>query len=76
MPRPGVHEHRQAALAREREDRLEAGMVERELLRARMELDAARASAQRPLGLGERVVVRVEPAEREQAPVAGARPPR
>ena len=42
-------------------------MVERELLRAGMQLDPARAAGQCALDLGERVVVRVEPGEREEA---------
>ena len=43
-------------------------MVERELLGARMQLDAARAALERALGLGERVAVRVEPAEGNRRP--------
>src|SRR3954451_9313125 len=48
-------------------------MIQRELLRAGVELYADGAAVERPLGLGERVAVRVEPAEREQAAVAGGR---
>ena len=64
----GVAEDRQALLVREREDRLQVGMVEREALGARVQLDAAGTRRECPFGLGERGVVRVETAEREQAP--------
>ena len=70
---PRVHQHREAALVREGEHRREAGVVERELLGARMELDAARAAVERALGLGGRVVGRVEAAEGEQAALAPLR---
>ena len=47
----GMHEHRQAPLVRQREHRLQRRVVERELLRARVQLDPARAAAERALGL-------------------------
>jgi hypothetical protein len=68
-PAACMDEHRQPALIREREHRLERGVVEREPLRARMELDPACATVEGALGLGERVVLGVEPAEREQPSV-------
>jgi hypothetical protein len=48
-------------------------VVERELLGARVELDAARAARERALGLGERVVLGVEAAEGEQPAAGGLR---
>jgi hypothetical protein len=67
---PRVHQHRQPALVREREHRPQARVVERELLRAWMQLDPPRAAGERTLGLGQRVVMRVESGEREQAAAA------
>src|SRR2546423_12227534 len=63
-PPPGVRDHRQSALVRQGEDRLEALVVESELLRTRVELDAPGAARQRALRLAQRVVRRIEPAER------------
>ena len=63
MPAAGVAEHGQAPLVGQREHVLQRRMVEREALGARVELDPARARRQAALGLGERIVVRVEPAE-------------
>src|SRR2546423_14496137 len=48
-PPPGVRDHRQPALVRQGEDRLEALVVEPELLRARVELDAPGAARPRAL---------------------------
>src|SRR2546421_12219873 len=56
---PGVRDHRQPALVRQGEDRLEALVVEPELLRARGELDAPRSARQRALCLVQRVVRRI-----------------
>ena len=66
-----VAQHRQVLGVREREYAGEPGMVERELLGAGMQLDAQRALAQAALGLGQRIVVGVQAAERKQPPVGG-----
>jgi hypothetical protein len=63
---PGMGQHRAAAFGRHGEHGLEALVVEPEALGARVELDAPGAGVQRPLGLGQRIVGRVEPAERHE----------
>ena len=63
----GVNEDRHAALGREREDRHEALVLGNELLRARMELDAAGAEVEAARRLLERPLVEVEPHERDEA---------
>ena len=72
---PGVNQDRDAALAGERDERLDRRMVEREALGTRMELDPARPGREAAARLGERVVVRVDATEREKATVrcAGGR---
>src|SRR5215211_6178989 len=68
-----VDEDGQPALACEIEDGLERGVIERELLRAWVQLDPARAARERSFSLRERVVLGIEAAEREQATVAARR---
>ena len=68
-PAAGVDQDRQRALVGERDDRVDLRVVERELLGARVELDPLGAGRERALGLGNRVVVRVDTAERDDQPV-------
>ena len=53
-PAAGVDQDRQRALVGERDQRPHAGVVERELLGARVQLDPAGAGVEAALGLGER----------------------
>jgi hypothetical protein len=69
---PGVDQDRHAALLREPGQVLDRGLRHRELLGPRVELDPARAEVEAALGLGQRSVVRVDPAEVDDPP-AGAR---
>src|SRR5205809_395515 len=66
-PPSGVGDHRQPALGRQGEHRLEALVVEPELLRARVELDATRAAPKCALRLAQRLVGGIETAEGHQA---------
>ena len=59
-PATRVDQDRQRPLVGERDQVADPGVVERELLGARMQLDPARSVGQRPLGLGDRIVVRVD----------------
>jgi hypothetical protein len=72
-PRPAVHEDGQAAPAGQREDVVQPGVVEREALAARVELEAHGPGVERGLGAAQRLVVRVQARERVQPParVAG-----
>jgi hypothetical protein len=70
-----VDHDRQAPLSGEREHRLEGRVVQRELLGPRMKLDPACSAFQGALDLGERLVMRIEPGEREQQAVALLRLP-
>ena len=72
-PAPGVDQDRERALVREREQPRHVRVVERELLGARMQLDAAAPWRERPLGLGQRPLARLDPAERHHQAVAGRR---
>ena len=67
----GVDQHRQPALVGQRDDVPHARVVERELLGPRMELDPARPARERALGLGDRVGLRVQAAERDQPALGG-----
>ena len=58
QPAAGVDQHGEAALAGEREDVLEARVVDPEGLGARMQLDAAGAEVDAALGLGQRILGR------------------
>ncbi len=58
----GVDQHGQPALVCDRDEVADRGLVQREPLGPRMELDPARAGVQRPLGLGDGAVVRVDAA--------------
>ena len=69
----GVDQHRQRALVRERDQRLDARIVERELLRAWMQLDSLRARVEAARGFLERSVMRVDTAERNQQALVLAR---
>ena len=69
MPRPACTSTGRRRSSASANTGREVRVVERELLRARMELDAARAAVERPLRLRDRVAVRVEAAEREQPSV-------
>src|SRR5215212_3520418 len=69
---PGVHEHRQAIVIGESEHALEPRVGELELLRARVELDAARPRLERPRGLAERIGRRVEAREGDEAALRGS----
>ena len=68
---PGVNEHGQVPLVGHGEHRPQGRVIEREALRAGMELDAASARAQAPLGLGEWIGLRIEAAEGDEHGVAG-----
>ena len=70
---PGVHEDRQPPLVGQREQPLDLRMVEREPLGARVQLDPARAAREAALGLGDRIGVRVDAAERHEPAVRGLR---
>ena len=70
-PAAGVHQHGQAPLVGQREHRPQGGVVEREALCARVQLDAPGPGGQAALGLGQRVVLRVEPAEGHEHRVTG-----
>ena len=61
-----MDEHGQAPLVGQGEDRLEQRVVDAERLRARMQLDAARAPVETAHGLAERILVEAQPHEREQ----------
>ena len=50
-PAAGVDQHRHAPLVRERDEAAHGGLVEAELLGARVQLDPARAGVQRARGL-------------------------
>ena len=66
---PRVDQHRHAALVRERDEVAHGGLGEVEALRARVQLDAARAGVQAAGGLGHRAVARVDAAEGDEPPV-------
>jgi hypothetical protein len=68
-PASGVDQDGQCALVSQGDEVTDGGMVERELLGARMKLDAPRPCGQGPLGLGNGILVRVDAAERNQAAV-------
>ena len=68
-----VDQHRHAALGRELEDRGQPFVVEEELLRARMQLDASRAEVEAALRFADRVLGQVEPNERNQPPLRSRR---
>jgi hypothetical protein len=72
-PAAGVAEDRDAVLVGEREHVGERRVIEVEALGARMQLDPARARLEAAPGLGEGIVLRVEPAERKQPAVARGR---
>ena len=72
-PAAGVDQDGQRALVRERDDRVNLRVVERELLGARVELDPLRAGGERALGLGHGIVVRVDAAERNEQTARVAR---
>ena len=65
---PAVDQDRHAPLGGDREDRREPLVVEQELLRARVQLDAAGAAVEAALGLLDRRLREVEPDERDEAP--------
>ena len=69
----GVDQDRHAPLVRDRDDLAHARLGHRELLGARVQLDADRARVQAAARLGRRMVARVEPAERHQPAVRGGR---
>ena len=62
-PASTVDEDRYAPLGRDREHRREALVVEHELLRARVQLDAARAAVEAALGFVDGIFGQVEPDE-------------
>ena len=64
-----VDEDRHAPLGRDREHRCEPLVVEHELLRARMQLDPARAAVETALGFVDRIFGQVEPDVRDHPPV-------
>ena len=68
-PPAGVDQDRERALVGERDQWLDARVIERELLGAGVELDPARAVVEAPLGLRQRVLVRVDAAERDEQSV-------
>ena len=70
IPRPAWIRIGTPGLFGEREDVVHLRAVELEALGARVQLHAARAVADAALGLGDRVFGGVQPAERDQAPVA------
>ena len=74
---PGVDQDRHAALLREPGQVLDRRLAHRELLGPRVELDPVGAEVEAALRLGERPVVRVDPAEvddcRPSAPASIAR---
>ena len=69
---PGVDQDRHAALLGEPGQVLDRGLRHRELLGPRVELDPVGAEVEAALRLGQRAVVRVDPAEVDDPPV-GAR---
>ena len=76
-PAAGVDQDRQRALVGERDDLADDRVIKREVLGARVELDPARPRVERSPGLGDgAVVVRVDPAERNEQPVGSRPPPR
>ena len=66
QPATAVDQDRHVAFDRDREDRLEAGVADRELLRARMELDPACAEVEAAGRLLDRAGVEIEPDERDE----------
>jgi hypothetical protein len=68
-----VDQHGHVPLRRELEDRRQALVVEEELLRTRMQLDAACPQVEAPRCLADRVLAEVEADERDHSS-AGARP--
>ncbi len=73
----GVDQDRHAAVLGEAGEVLDRGLAHRELLGARVELDPVGAEVEAALRLGERAVVRVDPAEVDDAAVgAGLDRPR
>ena len=66
----GVDQDRHAPLGGEPEHRVEPALAEVELLRAGVQLDPARAPVEAALRLGDRLRGEVEPAERDERPVA------
>jgi type II secretory pathway component PulL len=73
QPAAGVDEDRHAALGGDREDGRETVVVEQELLRARMELDAAGAAVEAALCLLDRALGQVEADKRNQSPLGALR---
>ena len=69
-----MDEDRHARVAGDREDRARRRDAELERLRARVELDAARAAGEAALGLADRVLGRVQAAVRDEPPAALGRP--
>ena len=65
-PAAGVDQDRQPPLVCDRDQVADRGVVEREPLGARVELDPARAGVERPLGLGDGAVVRVRRGSRDE----------
>src|SRR5579862_163978 len=68
-----VDEDGDAPLVRDCEHRREPLVVEKELLRAGMELDAARAQVEAPLGLLDRLLAQIEPDKRDHSPLRALR---
>src|SRR5919198_664865 len=66
-PTPGVDEDRPLALVGQGEHLLQAGMVEGESLRARVELDPGGAGVEAALGLGGGLLLRIDATEGGQA---------
>ncbi len=67
-PPPGMDQHRQPTFVCEREQALELGVGQLEPFRARVELDPPRARLHTAPGLADAVAMRVDPAERHEAP--------
>src|SRR5207248_5128055 len=74
QPTPGVDEDRNARAFRQAEHVVHLAAVELEVLRAGVELDAARSRPQATLALSERAFGGIQTTERHQPPVALARP--
>ena len=70
----GVDQDGHAPLGRDAEHRVQGALAEVEGLGARMQLDAAGAGVERALGLLDRPLGQVEPAERDEHPLRRRRP--
>jgi hypothetical protein len=68
-PEPGVDRHRHSALTDDGTHRRDAGMTKVEPLRARMQLHPAGARSQAAFQLANRIGVRIDPAEGDEATV-------